>query len=139
MAELIRVYNPNKFDVGIKKMDGNSANVKAGSFAMLSAEEIQWISSISPLFEKGILRVDQQKQGVLHEVGIHVEDNPNVLTDEQIRAELGKTAKSIKNWLGAITEPFVLAHIAEIAMEMDLTKSKIDALSQFVKLNNNAE
>lgn len=57
MAEMKRVRNDNKFDVGVKLMDGvRSMNIKAKSFTLMSPEDIQWISSISPIFERGILR-----------------------------------------------------------------------------------
>lgn len=140
MAEMIRVLNKNPFDVGVKKMDGlTSMNIRAGSFALMTVEDIQWINSICPLFERGILRLRKEDEHILSEMGTHVEENPNVLTDEEIRAELAKTARSIDKWLGGITEDYVKAHIAEIALEMDLAKSKLDVLRKYVKLEDHEE
>lgn len=68
-------------------------------------------------------------------MGVHVKDNPNVLTDEQIQAELKKTARSIDKWLSNITEDFVLGHIGEIALMCDLPKSKLDVVGKYIPLD----
>lgn len=135
MANNIRVLNKNHFSVGLKKMDGIGINIKPGSFALLSEEDVQWINSVSEVFAKGIVRLEEKDAHILTELGVHVEENPNVLTDDQIAAELRKTAKSIDKWLTQITEQFVLAHIAEIALTMDLPKSKLDTLGKYVNLD----
>lgn len=135
--EMVKVLNKNPFDVGIKKMDGvTGINIRAGSFALMTPDEIQWVNSVCPLFERGILRLNKEDEHILSEMGTHIEDNPNVLTDEEIRAELAKTARSIDKWLSNITEDYVKAHIAEIALSMDLTKSKMDALRKYINIEN---
>lgn len=139
MAEMVRVLNKNKFDVGITKMNGAGMNIHPGSFALLSVEDVQWINSICPLFERGILRLSQEDNHVLTEMGVHVDENPNVMTDDEIRAQLAKPARSIDKWLSAISEDYVLANVADIAMGMDLAKSKLDVLGKYVRLEDHEE
>ena len=46
MEEMYRVNNRCKHDIGVTLMNGMQYNIKAGSFQMLSAMDIQYIESI---------------------------------------------------------------------------------------------
>lgn len=76
---------------------------------------------------------------MMKELGIDQEGNPNILTDEQIRAELKKSAKQIDKWLSTITEGHVLDKIAGIALDVDLVKSKLDIIEKYVNLELKAD
>ena len=62
MEDRINVYNKNKFNVGIVRPDGSSVNIRHGSFAILSENEIRWFNSQFDLIKRGVLRLDDALQ-----------------------------------------------------------------------------
>lgn len=44
--ENYRVYNRCKHDIGVSLMNGMQTNIKAGSFKVLTVDDIQYIESI---------------------------------------------------------------------------------------------
>lgn len=136
----IMVRNPHPFAVGIYKAGGQvGVNIPAGSAIPMTVEDVEWISSTSTMFDSGYLIVDKQNQDVLLGLGIDQSKNPNIITDDEIRAELKKTARNIDKWLSTITEGHVMDKIAGIALEMDLAKSKLDVVSKYVNLELKAD
>ena len=50
--EKTRVYNPRKYDIGLLLQNGSERVIHAGSFALLSRDDIEYLISIAPaLFE----------------------------------------------------------------------------------------
>lgn len=129
MANTIRVYNHNKFDVGVKTFDNKEHNIKPGSFIPLTEDDIAYISSISTLFSRGILRVeDAKEQEVLEAVGVVKEDNTNFMDDNDIKKKLGMSAAKIEAWLKDIDDQVLLHRIADIAKGIDLANSKMKVI-----------
>lgn len=126
----IKVNNPQKFDVGIVLLDKPMGiNIKAGSFAMLTEEEIAYVASISTLFQRGMLRVEKAKEAVMEDVGIDVNADPNFIDDEEIKKNLSlSSAKKVSDWLNTITEAYVLDRIYDIAKDMNLPMAKARVL-----------
>lgn len=131
MAERIKVYNLQKFDVGVVTFDRPMGlNITPGSFALLSEDDISYIASISTLFQRGYLRVDKKEEAVMQAIGIDPETNPAFITDEDIQKKLGGTPKKIGEWLDTVKEPYILDRIYDIAVKMNLTMGKLKVLRE---------
>jgi hypothetical protein len=50
------------------------------------------------------------------------------MDDDEIRKKLSMSAKKISEWLDTIEVDHVLGHVYEVAMTMDLPKTKLAAL-----------
>lgn len=134
----IKLVNPQKFDVGIKTYDKpNGVNIQRGSFVLVSQDEVNYISSISDVIQRGVLRIENafgQKEDraaeLFTELGLDSND-PSFSTDDDIRKHLSMSAKKIEEWLSGITEDFLLDRIYDIAMEMadKMTAPKLKVLS----------
>lgn len=130
MADKIRVINPQKFDVGVITQDKPiGMNIKAGGFIMLTQDDIDYIMSISTLFQRGFLRIEETKAAeIMESVGIDVNTDPNFIDDEDIRKKLNGAAKNIEKWLNDIHEEYILDRIFDVAKDMNLNMSKIKVL-----------
>jgi len=61
MEDKIMLRNPQKFDVGIVTLEKPlGVNIKAGSFALVNENELNYLASISDLLQKGVLQVDDK-------------------------------------------------------------------------------
>lgn len=130
MADKIRVINPQKFDVGVVTQDKPiGMNIKAGGFIMLTQDDIDYIMSISTLFQRGFLRIEETKAAEIMEgVGIDMNTDPNFIDDEDIRKKLSGTTKNVEKWLDDIHEEYILDRIYDIAKDMNLSMNKIKVL-----------
>lgn len=127
-----KVHNKNKYDVGISFIDPNKfLNVKGGSFALLTADEISFLHSISTVFSGKDLCVDEQE---IKEDVLGFTSNEKVsLSEEEIQAILKSSVTKMKASLEAITEDNFKYLIFEQAKKMysDLTGAKIDFIAQY--------
>ena len=137
MAEKLKLVNPQKFDVGIRTQDRPMGmNIKAGSFVLVSEEDINYLATISSVLQRGLLRIENMAgaqedaaSDVAASIGIDVNNDPLFADDEDIRKHLSSTPKKIGEWLETITEPFMLDRIYDVAMAMDnLTAPKLKVL-----------
>lgn len=134
MEEMYRVNNRCKHDIGVTLMNGMQYNIKAGSFQMLSAMDIQYIESICNntkyFASKMLVAVDKDGKDVdFEKIGIYVEeDTPVHMNDNEISALLRKSAKQIEAGLSDIDDPAELHAIYMVAKDMDLPASKLKVL-----------
>jgi hypothetical protein len=127
-----KAYNRNQFNVGIKLENPyREQNIKYGSFAMLTMDEIAYIHTNSTLFSRGMLQVDDKE--VLDMLGISVE-NFNVITDEEIVKILKSSLSEMKRRLKNITEMYIKNRIYSIVKNMggELSVSKVKFLIDFI-------
>ena len=128
-----RVYNRCKYDIGVNLLSGQQANIVAGSFIVLTVNDILHIEDTSKrrIFSaKMLVPVDDNNKDVaLEDLGGYpdVYAEPH-LNDEEIREKLSKAAKSVSAWLDTINEPEELHAIFEVAKGMDLPASKLKVL-----------
>ena len=130
MSDKIRVINPQKFDIGVVTQDKPMGmNIKAGGFVMQTQDDIDYIMSISNLFQRGFLRIEETKAAeIMEAVGIDVNVDENFIDDDDIKKKLSGTPKSIGTWLNGINEPYILDRIYDVAVEMNLNMNKIKVL-----------
>ena len=131
MAEKIKLMNPQKFDVGIITLENKiGVNIKAGSFTLVTPDDIAYLASISDVFRRGILKVEEKNIEVMQEAGIDQANDPNYITDEEIQKKLSGTVKKMKEWLATIEEGYILDRIYDVAMNMNLSLDKVKALNE---------
>lgn len=127
----IKVYNRQKFNVGIKmpsKPDG--INIAPGSFTYMTEDDIEYVMSISTIFQKGYLRVEEDKTEILADMGIDVVNDPNFLDDEMIRKKLTQTPKKLGEWLDTVNSEHTMDRIYDVAMNMDLSMTRLKVLNE---------
>jgi len=128
-----RVYNRCKYDIGVTLMSGQQPNIKAGSFIMLSVNDILFIEGNAqrkPFSAKMLVAVDDNNKDVdLEDLGGYKDEytTPH-LNDEEIIAELKKPIKAVEAWLKKIDSPEELHAIFVVAKSMDLPASKLKIL-----------
>ena len=126
----IRVYNPNKFDVGIRLLNGTEQNVRHGSFTMLTQDDIDYIASMSKVFSKAHLRVEAtEEKEVLESLGINKDEDPNFMDDIDIKKKLALSVNKLGAWLDTIEDKVLLHRIADIAKENDIPASKMKLIA----------
>ena len=131
-----RVTNKCKYDIGVTLSNNRDILIKAGSFQLLTSDDIVYIESIcmeNKFFSKRMLVVYDQtgKEVDLSQLGAYIENDPNPhLDDAEIQTMLKSSANKIKAWLEPIEDPSELHGIAEVAKTMELTSSKLKILQE---------
>ena len=134
-APKFRAYNRCKYDIGVVTADHRQYNIKPGSFALLTLDDIAYIESIcqdKKFFGAGMLEVvDAAGKRLTFEQMSVVEapEEEKVLTEDEITAALKKSLKQFTEWLDKIDDPVELHAIYTVASKMDLPSSKLKALS----------
>lgn len=132
METRVKVWNPNKFNVGVTLFDGRTLNIVAGSFNMLTRNDILYVSTTSTLFKRGLLRVEEEAKPVLDELGIVEENNAGFMSEEEMKKKLNMSAAKLASWMEEITDEVVLDRIAQLAKSMDLPTSKMRVVEEKV-------
>lgn len=132
MSDLIKVSNPNEFNVGIKLMDGiQERNIRGNSFTYLDEKEIYFIDSICSLFKRGILIIDSDE--INSNLGLtEVKDGVN---DENLEKILKGNVMKMKAEMKKITEKHVIDKVIQLAVKLDLPASKLKILEEVFKIN----
>lgn len=130
MSEKIRLTNVMKFDIGIALPEKPlGINIRPGAFAMVTADDKDYLISTCDLIQKGYLQVDNEhKEEVLEEVGIDAKENAAFMTDEEITEKLKGTVRNMQTWINGVDDPIILDRIGKIAKEMELSVSKAKIL-----------
>ena len=140
----LKVFNRCKYDIGVNLMSGQQANIPAGSFIKITADDILFIESTSKrkIFSaKMLVPVDDNNKDVsLDDLGgfPDVYSTPH-LNDDEIMEKLNKSAKAIGTWLDSIEQPEELHAIFEVAKEMDLPASKLKVIQAKMPTKNMLE
>lgn len=136
MSDKLRVYNDRPYDIGAVLLNGQSVNIKSGSFTLLSEDDIAFIESQcaynKKLFGTGKLRIDKATEEKIDEIGIvKSEENFHISIDEIEKKLLGGIA-NLKKWLATIQDKAYLFEIYTIAKSLDLSTSKMKALKDIL-------
>lgn len=130
-----RVYNRCNHDIGVYVSNGQqSLNIKTGSFAVLSVNDILYIESIcnkKKFFSaKMLVPVDDAGKDLkLEDIGGFTDESTEVHYDaDEIMLNLKKPLNAVKAWLSKIDDPVEIHAIWEVGKEMDLPASKLKLL-----------
>lgn len=127
MADKIRVHNDTRFFIGVLDAEKRPHTIKPKKFDMLTRDDIDSIEALGNYFSLHKLRVEDEK--IAEDIGVDKND-PNNLTEADIRTRLNGSAESIRKWLETITVPHKLNEVYEVADTMDLNASKIRVLKE---------
>lgn len=128
--EKVRLLNQTRYDIGVKLMNGIGRNIRAGSFLIVSRDDVEYLCSLAPaLFEKPSQLLIQEDE-LISELGIAETVAEAVVDKESMRKILSGRASVLKEWIEEEHAPFELEIMAEIAGEMDLAKSKLALLNK---------
>ena len=132
--ELLKVYNRCKYDIGIKTINGRSMTIKAGSFQLMTVNDIMYVESICTankfFSQKMLVPVDDDGNDIeMDQLGLHPDEElPVHMDDKQIEGMLKQSVKKIEEWLSGIEDQAEIHGIYEVAMKMDLPQSKLKIL-----------
>lgn len=126
-----KVVNRCKYDIGITLPSLQNIVIKAGSFQLLTADDIMYAESVcrkTKYFSKKMLvPYDSQNKEVPFENlgGFIEEDEAPHMGDDEIKTLLKQSNKKIETVIEKIEDPSELFAIAEVAKTMDLPASKL--------------
>lgn len=131
-AKVFRVYNRCGYDIGITLTSGIKPVIRAGSFLPMSVNDILYLESIArgkkkPFSSKELVPVsDDGKDLTLEDLGGYTDTySEKHFGEEEISANLKKSAKQVEVWLAGIEDMIELHTIMEVAVKMDLPNSKM--------------
>lgn len=130
MTDKVRVVNQTRYGIGFKLPNGVERNIVAGTFAILSRDDVEYLMSIAPKLFEAPCQLLVQDDELLQDFGVADKVEDVKIDREEIGRKLAGNAKSLKTWLDTVTEPFVLDIIREIASKMDLPASKLKILEE---------
>lgn len=132
MGEKLRLYNKTKFNIGIKTPTNQiGLNIRPNSFTLVDEVDIEYLMSTCTLLQRGLLQVEEKKkEEVLGMMGIDEREASAFMSDEEIQKKLSANGKTMEKWLNTITDPMQLDRIADIAVGMNLSLSKIRILQE---------
>lgn len=125
-----KVINNNRFNVGIKFE--NEANreilVKGKSFTLMSEDDILYVDTVSRLFSKGTLLIEDEDINV--KMG-YLEKNPNTISEEEILKILKSTSvKKMKEDLEKLDAKHAIEKVVAVTKEADLPQSKLKVIKE---------
>lgn len=136
-----RVKNMCRYNIGVKLTSGLGIMIAAGSFQLMTADDIAYVESIctvNKFFSKRML-VPYDANGnevSLESLGLYIsEEETKHLDDSTIAAMLKQSPKKIEAWLNEVDDPAELDAISNVAKSMDLTASKLKVIN--AKMPNN--
>ena len=135
MARKLKLYNKQKFDVGIKLINPmREQNIKAGSFTIVEDDDIYYLDSICSLIKRGFLTFDDDE--IKMNLG-YIENKVVTKNDEEILAFLKGGFLKMKSELASIKEPYLIDAVFKIAEGIadELSGSKIKYISEFCNRN----
>jgi hypothetical protein len=123
-----KVVNNNRFNVGLKLMDGiREVLIRPNSFVYLDEEEIHYLNSVSRLFRNGVLYCEDEE--MMQDMG-YTEKNPNVINEDEIKEMFKLSANKLKTELEKITAQHAIDKIIAVAKESDLPTSKLKVIKE---------
>lgn len=132
MSEKVKVYNDRSYDIGVKLLNNQDVNIRAGSFIMMTEDDIAYVESQcvfnKKLFGTGKLRIDEKKKEVAENAGVMKSDENFHLPKDEIEKILLGNFNAMKKWLGTIEDKPLLFEIYETAKAIDLSASKMKAI-----------
>lgn len=137
-----RVKNMCRYDIGVRLTNGLSIMIAAGSFQMMTADDIAYVESICTVnkffSQRMLVPYDSNGNEVpLDKLGMYVaEETVHHLDDAEIIAMLKQSPKKIEAWLADIDDPAELGAISAVAKTMDLTASKLKVINAKMPYND---
>lgn len=124
-----KVFNNNRFNVGIRFE--NEANreilIKSNSFVLMSEDDILYVDTVSKLFSKGIIYVEDED--LMVKMG-YMEKNPNTISEDEIRKILKMPNNKMKEALSKIDAKHAIDKVIAVAKETDLPQSKLKIIKE---------
>ena len=111
-------------------MDGRRYNIKSGSFMMMTEDDIHYLTTISKLFQRGILTIDPAEEEFIQSNPCLVEGLTYLPDDEMIKDYLTGNIKHLQSWLDTVTDPIALDRVYDVVETLDLPESKMRILRQ---------
>jgi len=133
--KMFRVYNRCGYDIGVKLTSGQQPIIRADSFLPMMVNDILYLESIArgkkkPFSSRELVPMsDDGKDLTLEDLGGYTDTySEKHFSEEEISANLKKSAKHIESWLEEIEDTIELNSILDTAKAMDLPTSKMKVI-----------
>lgn len=125
----VRVKNltSHKVTVNLTDFNGRKIVVMPKLTGILTEEELAYVMNTSKVFQKGTLKVEN-KESLSEDIFVEDLESKNALSDEDIKAILGKAQKTIKKELDGIDNIHVAKRMLTVANELDKSVKVIDMI-----------
>lgn len=133
-----KVYNNNGFNVGIRLENPvREISLKANTFVVMEEEDILYTNSVSKLFSKGVIFVEEQD--MLEKMG-YIEKNPNSISEKEIEEILKLGNAKLKKEIAQITEDHARSKVISVIQngKVDLSQSKIKIIEDALDIDINS-
>lgn len=130
-----KVFNNNKFIVGIKFNDGThrEVNISPNTSRVLEEDDILYVDAVSQLFKKGILYTEDKE--MLEKLGFE-EKSPNTISDSEIKAILKLSNAKMKTELSKIDSKHAIEKVVNVAKnDKDLTQAKLKIIGDVLDVD----
>lgn len=124
-----KVINNNSFNIGIRFENESNRDIiiKPNSFVLLSEDDILYVDTVSKLFSKGFLYVEDEE--LMIKMG-YMERNPNTISEDEIRKILKMPNNKMKDELSKLDAKHAIEKVVAIAKESDLPQSKLKIIKE---------
>lgn len=95
--ERCKVLNDRRYDIGLVLQNGVERVVKAGSYTLLSREEIEHIASVAPLLFMGETKLRLEDRALSVALGFVLDERVPLFGAAEIRKHLSGTRPSSSN------------------------------------------
>lgn len=128
--ERIKVINARAYDIGLMLPNGTERVAHAGSYTLLTRDELDHLVSVAPSLFIGEkqLRLEDRKLAV--ELGFAKSEDAPVFGEAEIRKQLAQKPQALKAWLDGIQEPYLLDEVFRVAQGMDLPATKLQIIQE---------
>jgi hypothetical protein len=134
MEKKIKLKNANAYDIGFTLENPHrDVNIKPGSFAIVSEDDVYFLNSTCSLLKKGRLFVESENiEEVNRNLGFE-DEKPVILNKDEILELIQGNFLKMKSGLEKYKEPYEIGSIYQIAKDNveNLTGGKIKFLNEF--------
>ncbi|MGE5438089.1 MAG: hypothetical protein ACM3O3_12825 [Syntrophothermus sp.] len=127
----VKVYNRNKFDIGVRLINPvREQNIKGNSFSIMEEDDIYYLDTICALFRRGMLSIDNEE--INQNLG-YTTVNEGIKTEDEIQTILKLNFNKMKIELEKITEPHVIDLVYQVCLKNgnELSGQKLKYLNKF--------
>lgn len=134
MDNRVKVINDCKFDVGLDLLNNPAGiAVRAGSFIYMTEDDVAYNISRNSAFRDRLVHLEEVKEKeLLENNGVYPEDEPNFISDDELKKILAGSVKKLEEFMKTVNNDFLLNRIYELAIDGNLTMSKVKVLQKYM-------
>lgn len=127
--ERVRITNETRYNIGLVSQSKIEYNIRPHAFITLNRDDAEYmIARVPSLFQEGKLRVDNEE--LAQDMGIIAPGDVSPWSEDAVRKILSGKVAAISEWAKNITDNSIAEVVYDVAMQMDLSASKMRVLKE---------